>query len=70
MIDYFYDVDEKDAMFFYRATPLNEQSLSKIHCVLGILVLSGVEVGTAVRCKRTVKRLVAIKLYGEVGGII
>lgn len=24
MIDYFYDVDERDAMFFYRATPLDE----------------------------------------------
>lgn len=29
MIAYFYDVDERDAMFFYRATPLDESKFSQ-----------------------------------------
>lgn len=30
MIDYFYDVDERDAMFFYRATPLDKVKSSQV----------------------------------------
>ena len=30
MIDYFYDVDERDAMFFYRETPLDKEKSSQV----------------------------------------
>ena len=57
MIDYFYEVDERYAMFFYSATPLDEAKCSQ--GPLRALDLSGVERGHSPGAKHfivTVKR--------------